>query len=209
MISVAIVEDDEIFSTGVQTLINTTSEFRCVAAYANAEEALARLPALAPNVVLMDINLPNASGVECVRKLKPLLPDTEILMLTALDDGEHICQAIQAGATGYLIKQGKPEELLTAIQELHNGGSPISAGIARKVMTALRQLGPAPNETDNLSQREREVLDSLAKGHRYKEVATDLNLSPHTVRTHVQHIYKKLHVQSRSAALKKHRQSGS
>ena len=206
MISVAIVEDDSVFAAGLETLLNSTSEFRCVAVCATAEAGLSQLPALTPDVVLMDINLPKASGVECVRQLKPVLPDTEILMLTALDDGEHICQAIQAGATGYLVKHGKPEELLAAIRELHNGGSPMSAGIARKVMSALKQLSPVVSETDNLSQREREVLNSLAKGHRYKEVAVDLKLSPHTVRTHIQHIYKKLQVQTRAAAVKKHRQ---
>ena len=205
MISVAIVEDDVVFSTGLQSLLGGAGEFRCVAVCASAEEALARVPPLAPDVVLMDINLPKASGIECVRELRQLLPQTEILMLTALDDGEHICQAIQAGASGYLTKHGQPLELLAAIKELHHGGSPMSAGIARKVLATLRQLGPASDETDNLSPRERQVLDALARGQRYKEVADELKLSPNTVRTHVQRIYKKLHVQSRAAALRKYR----
>lgn len=209
MISVAIVEDDRVFSDGVKTLLNSTRGFRCVAECSSAEDALARLPVLKPQVVLMDIQLPHASGIECVRELNALLPQTEIMMLTALDDNEHICQALMAGATGYLTKQGNAAELLDAITELHQGGSPMSAAIARKVVTALKQLGPASRETDKLSQREREVLDSLAKGHRYKEVADELKIANDTVRTHIQNIYKKLHVRSRAEAIRKHRRQNS
>lgn len=203
MISVALVENDALFAAGVQAFLSGSGCCECVAICPSAEDALTRLPTLRPQVVLMDIELPGASGVECVRQLKPQLPEAEILMLTVFTDHEHIFQSLVAGATGYLVKPGGPAELFDAIQELHGGGSPMSAAIARKVVTAFRQLGPAPEEPSALSLRERDVLNSLAKGHRYKEVAEELQVSFHTVRTHVQHIYKKLQVRSRAQAVNK------
>jgi DNA-binding NarL/FixJ family response regulator len=188
MISVAIVEDDLVYSAGVQTLLNSTTEFRCVAECPSAENALKRLPALKPDVVLMDIRLPKLNGIECVRQLNTLLPGTEIMMLTTLSDNDYVYQALTAGATGYLIKQGNPTELLEAIRDLHQGGSPMSAAIARKVVLAFKQFNSPAKDTETLSQREREVLDSLAKGHRYKEIALELNPTCDTVRTHIQNI---------------------
>lgn len=201
MITVAMVEDDAGYAAGVQKLLNDSGCFQCVAVCPNAEEALAHLPALNPDVVLMDIELPQATGVECVRQLRPLLPQTEILMLTVFQDNEHIFQALTAGATGYLCKPGTAAELLDAIQGLHDGGSPMSAAIARKVVTAFRSSPASLLPSSDLSQREREVLERLAQGRRYKEVAADLGLSTDTVRTHVNRIYKKLHVHSRTEAV--------
>jgi len=200
MITVAIVENDADYAAGVERLLRESGRFACVAVCPSAEEGLARLPALEPNIVLMDIDLPGASGVECVRQLRPLLPRTEILMVTVFQDNDHIFQALTAGATGYLVKPGGGTELLDAIQSLYEGGSPMSAAIARKVVTAFRTTTPpAPPDAD-LSLREREVLERLAQGRRYKEVAEELGLSFHTVRTHVRNIYKKLHVRSRGQA---------
>ena len=150
-------------------------------------------------------HLPGASGIECVRKLKGLLPNTNIMMLTAFGDQEHVYQALMAGATGYLTKPESSSDLLAAIAELHRGESPMSAGIARKVVTAFRRFGPPPQDVDNLSSREREVLAALAKGALYKEVADELQIAYDTVRTHVQNIYKKLHARSRSEAVEKYR----
>ena len=201
MITVAMVEDDAGDAAGVQQLLNGSGRFQCVALCPTAEEALACLPALKPDVVLMDIELPQATGVECVRQLRPLVPETQILMLTVFQDNDHIFQALRAGASGYLCKPDKPAMLLDAIEELHHGGSPMSAAIARKVVASFR-------EPDDLSEREREVLERLAQGRRDKEVAADFGLSVLTVRKHLQHIYRKLAVHSRAQAVRKLRGPG-
>lgn len=201
-ILVAIVEDDPSFAEGVRVLLSQHDEFRCVAVCPSAEAALASLPALRPQVVLMDIQLPHASGIECVRQLKELLPDTQVLMLTVFDDYSKVYQALVAGASGYLLKSAQPDELLAAIRELHAGGSPMSTAIARKVVAGFRQLALPPNGQEGLSPRESEVLGALARGSRYKEVAELLGLSYDTVRTHVRNIYKKLQVHSRAEAVR-------
>lgn len=202
MITVALVEDDASYAAGVQRTLEESGRCRCLAVCASAEDALARLPALGPQVVLMDIELPGANGVEGVRQLSARLPDTQFLMLTAFQDNQHLFPALAAGATGYLVKGQQAAELLAAIEELHAGGSPMSAGIARKVVTAFRREGTAPLPAAELSPREREILDCLAAGQRYKEIAESLGLSFHTIRAHVRHIYKKLHVRSRAQALR-------
>jgi len=201
-ILVAIVEDDPSFAEGIRVLLGQHDEFRCVAVCPSAEAALAALPALRPQVALMDIQLPQASGIECVRQLKQLLPETQILMLTVFDDYSRIYQALVAGASGYLLKRAQPAELLAAIRELHAGGSPMTTAIARKVVAGFRQLALAPNGQEGLSPRESEVLAALARGSRYKDVAELLGLSYDTVRTHVRNIYKKLQVHSRAEAIR-------
>lgn len=172
--------------------------------HGSAEEALAEIPKVKPEVVLMDINLPGANGVECVRRLKPHLPDTQIIMLTVYQKTEHIFNALAAGATGYMLKQTPPAELLTAIKEVHAGGSPMSSHIARKIVQSFQHAAPVTDEAASLSPREAEVLDLLAKGFLYKEIADQMKVSYATVHTHIRHIYEKLHVRSRTEAVAKH-----
>lgn len=202
-LSVAIVEDDSAFAEGVRELLDQSPGFRCAAVCRTAEDALTTLPTLHPRVALVDIHLPALSGIECVRRLKLLLPATELMMLTVVDDPGRIYQSLVAGATGYLLKGAPPQELLTAIRSLSDGGSPMSPAIARKVVAAFRHVPPAEGAADALSPREHEVLVALAGGCRYKEIASQLGISYDTVRTHVQHIYKKLHVHSRRSAARK------
>lgn len=161
----------------------------------------------------MDINLPGLSGVECVRRLKPVLNSMQIIMLTVYQNTEHVFNALTAGATGYLLKQTPPSELLAAIKDVHGGGSPMSSHIARKIVQSFQKPAPAAAEAENLSPREAQVLDLLAKGYLYKEIADQLNLTYATVHTHIRHIYEKLHVRSRTEAVAHHlgqaRSSGS
>ena len=202
-VTVAVVDDDARLTERVRRLLDTTEGFLCVAVCPTAEAALEALPPLRPRVVLMDIQLPEASGVDCVRQLKPLLPGSEFLMLTVVDDYEAVYRSLAAGATGYLLKGTGPEELLEAIRELVAGGSPMSGVIARRVLAAFRQFVPPPSGGTALTSREREVLEALATGSQYKEVADTLGLTYHTVRTHVQNIYKKLQVHSRAEAVRR------
>jgi DNA-binding NarL/FixJ family response regulator len=203
-ISVAIADDDAVFSDGVRFLLTQSGRFACVAMCASGEEALHRLPPLQPRVVLMDIQMPGMSGPECVARLKEHLPDTEIMMLTVFEEYDRVYEALAAGATGYLLKRTVPVELLGAIEDLLNGGSPMSGAIARKVVMTFRKLPDAPAEPPaHLSQREEEILHALAQGRRPKEIAADANVSVHTVRTHLQNIYKKLQVCTRREAIRK------
>ena len=202
-IKVAIVEDNREIREGLAVLINGSPGFACVATYPNAEEALDELSREAPDVVLMDIRLPQMSGIDCVARLKERLPALQIMMLTMYEDDELIFQSLLAGATGYVLKKTPPSELLKAIQSLHNGGSPMSSQIARKVVQAFQHLGKSRQEIEALTERETEILSYLAKGHHDKEIADTLFVSIETIRTHIRNIYKKLHVHSRTeAALK-------
>ena len=203
-IRVAIVEDNTEIREGLCTLINGFAGYRCVATYPDAEKALRGLPAQDVDVVLMDINLPGMSGIECVEELKEKCPDVQFMMLTVYEDDDRIFKSLMAGATGYILKKTPPSELLDAIRDLHNGGSPMSEGIARRVVQVFRQMGSSSRETENLSQRESEILSHLAKGYHDKEIAEKLFLSVETVRTHLRNIYKKLHVRSRTEAVLKY-----
>jgi DNA-binding NarL/FixJ family response regulator len=174
-----------------------------VSQYGNAEAALEALPKDQPNVVLMDINLPGMNGVECVRKLKQALPNTLVIMLTAYEDTENIFNSLASGASGYLLKRTSSAELLAAIQEVVKGGSPMTAHIARKVVQSFQKAGPSPQMTENLSQREQEVLDLLSQGLIYKEIAEKLGISYETVHTYVRRIYEKLQVRTRTEAVAK------
>jgi DNA-binding NarL/FixJ family response regulator len=202
-ITVSIVEDDaqtrEIFANW----INDAPGFRLAGDWGDAEKALGALPAKKPNVVLMDINLPGMSGVEAVRRLKPLLPETQFVMLTVYEDADHIYNALAAGATGYLLKQTPRAELLGAVEEVHRGGSPMTSNIARKVVQSFKQTA-ALRAPEELSSREQEVLDLLARGYLYKEIAERLNISVPTVNTYVRRMYEKLHVRSRAQAVAKY-----
>jgi DNA-binding NarL/FixJ family response regulator len=203
-ITVSIVEDDARVRDSLARLIDRSQGFRCVSQHPTAEQAIEELPGLKPAVVLMDINLPGMSGVECVRKLKEQIPQTQIVMLTVYEDTDLIGNALAAGATGYLLKQTPSAELLAGIREVHNGGSPMTSHIARKVVQLFRHpesLGPG---TDSLSPRERQVLDHLAEGYLYKEVAVALGISYDTVHTYIRRIFEKLHVHSRTEAVARH-----
>lgn len=184
--------------------------FRCLSEHAEAELALEALPRERPDVVLMDINLPGMSGIECVRRLKPLLPATQFMMLTVYEDADHIFDALTAGASGYLLKQTPRQELLTALQEIQAGGSPMTSNIARKVVQSFQRSPAAAGEPEGLSPREREVLDLLARGYLYKEIADALRISGPTVNTYIRRIYEKLHVRSRGQAVARlvHRPAG-
>ncbi len=202
-IKVAIVEDNDKIREGLATLIDGSEGFKCSETCESAEEALRRLPAYRPDVVLMDIQLPRMSGIECVEKLKEQNPEMQFMMLTVYEDDEKVFKSILAGASGYILKRTPPAELLEAIRELHEGGSPMSDQIARKVVQAFREMGKSSKETENLTDREMEILSFLAKGYHDKEIAEKFFLSVKTVRTHLRNIYKKLHVRSRTEAVLK------
>jgi DNA-binding NarL/FixJ family response regulator len=202
-IPVSIVEDDAPARGILGDWVQRAPGFRCVGRHACAEAALAALPIEKPSVVLMDINLPGISGIECVRRLKPLLPDTQFVMLTVYEDPEHIFNALAVGACGYLLKRVSRAELIEALQEVHAGGSPMSSNIARKVVQSFKRPAHQPSEAMKLSARELEVLELLACGYLYKEIAELLKISRPTVNTYIRRIYEKLHVCSRSQAVAK------
>ena len=200
-IAVSIIEDDASVRRILTEWLDLAEGFRFVSEYATAQGAVAHLPQDKPDVVLVDINLAGQSGIHCVRQLKPLMPKTQFLMLTVYEDSEHIFEALAAGATGYLLKRTKREDLLAGIREVYEGGSPMTSYIARKVVQAFQKPRTGKPEPDGLSPREREVLRLLARGYMYKEICDVLNLSMSTVNTHIHRIYEKLHVQSRSQAV--------
>ena len=198
--TVAIVEDNKNLREDLADLIASRKGFRCVGAFPSAEEALKSLPAKPADVVVMDINLPKMSGIECTRELKSRLPETEVVMLTMFDDTDLIFAALRAGASGYLLKRAAPTDLLTAIEQVRAGGSPMSPEIARQVVHFFQAEKPAPAGSEDLSERERELLSLLARGKQYKEIADQLGISTDTVRSHIRRIYRKLHVHSRTEA---------
>jgi DNA-binding NarL/FixJ family response regulator len=202
-ISVSIVEDDAAAREILADWMMHANGFKCVGRHGSVEEASETLPGENPSVVLMDINLPGASGIEGVRKLKPLLPNTQFVMLTVYEDADHVFDALAAGATGYLLKQTRREELLDSIKLVAAGGSPMTGNIARRVVEAFHQKIPTAPSSAELSQREREVLELLARGYLYKEIMSSLQVSRGTVNTYIRRIYEKLHVRSRSQAVAK------
>jgi DNA-binding NarL/FixJ family response regulator len=207
MIKVSIVEDDaKLRETLVRYFAGQTG-FRCLKAYPNAEAALADIPLHPPDVVLMDINLPGMSGIDCVPRLRRAVPHLKIIMLTVFEEGEQVFQALSAGAFGYLVKSNRPAKILEAIREVFDGGSPMSGHIARKVVQSFQMhataKAAAQAETETLTKRELEVLQGLSRGHPYKEIARELDISLSTVRTYIQRIYEKLHVHSQTEAVMK------
>ena len=205
-IRVALVEDQAGLRGSLQEALSNSEEVRCVAAFANAQEALAKLPSLAPDVVFMDINLPGMDGVSCVRELAKLLPDTLCVMLTVYDNTEAVFNSLQAGACGYLQKPVKARDLIAAAREVMAGGSPMTAKIARLIVQAFRKPASAPVLTETeaeLTSREQAVLDQLVAGYSYKEIGEKLQVSDHTVHFHIRNIYKKLQVRSRAQAVAK------
>jgi DNA-binding NarL/FixJ family response regulator len=203
-IRVSVVEDDARVRASLARLIDGAAAFRCVSQHESAEQAIDELPAVGPDVVLMDINLPGLSGVECVRRLKTLVPDVQVVMLTVYEDTDLIFAALAAGASGYLLKRTPPDELLGGIRDVYRGGSPMTSHIARKVVRSFLEVENGPTDEGALSPREREVLDHLAQGYLYKEIAGRLAISYETVHTYVRRIYEKLQVHSRTEAVAKH-----
>ncbi|MEI7899845.1 MAG: response regulator transcription factor [bacterium] len=204
VIRVAIVEDDAWIRNNLAREIGTTLGFSCLGAFATAEAALEAIPALSPDVVLMDINLPGMDGVQCVRRLKELCPEVQFLMLTVYEESESIFNSLLAGARGYLLKRTPMVELLEAIRQVQEGGAPMSDHIARKVVQYFNHMGTRASALEALSPREAQVLEKLASGASYKEVADLLSLSIDTVRMNVRNIYHKLHVHSRGEAVAKY-----
>jgi len=202
--NVALVEDDAGIRDNLVALLNGSPGYRCAGACGSAEVALAQIPHWKPDVVLMDINLPRMSGIECVARLKARMPDLLVLMLTVYEDGDSIFRALKAGASGYLIKRVATDKLLAAIDDACSGGSPMSCHIARKVVQFFHQAGPSDEVSENLSPRETEILELLVAGCFFKEIADRLGIGGETVRTHVNHIYRKLHVRSRTEAVVKY-----
>lgn len=201
-VRVAIVEDQRGLRDGLVALIGGTEGFTLVGAYGSMEDALPRLEADPPDVLLADIGLPGISGTEGVRRLKARLPALQILMLTVYADNDHVFEAVCAGACGYLLKDTPPTKLLEALREVCAGGAPMSPEIARKVVEMFQRVAPPPvTAPHRLSPREVEVLKLLAEGHVYKTAAAELNLSLDTVRFHIRNIYEKLHVHSKSEAV--------
>jgi DNA-binding NarL/FixJ family response regulator len=203
-IHIAVVEDDKTVREGLQMLLNGSLGFTCVAAYSNGEDALAGLPAVSPDVVLMDINLPGISGIECILALKEQKVPMQFIMLTVFEDTDDIFHSLSAGATGYLLKQTPPVKLLEAIQDVYRGGSPMSGEIARKVVQSFQHPLPNYATANSLTKREDEILSYLVKGYFYKEIAGLLFISVETVRTHIRNIYEKLQVRTRSEAILKY-----
>lgn len=203
-ITVSIVEDQEPLRNTLSRVLNRAEGFKCISTYGSAEAALEGLPKDAPEVVLQDINLPGMNGVECARKLKEIAPKIQIIMLTVYEDTENIFNALAAGASGYLLKRTSSAELLESIREVHRGGSPMTAHIARKVVQSFqREKSAAAAATEDLSPREREVLDCLSQGFLYKEIAEKLGISYETVHTYIRRIYEKLQVRTRTEAVAK------
>ncbi len=205
-IQVALVEDDAGVRANLAALLNGSPGFSCQAAYPDAAAALEGIPNSRPDVVLMDLNLPGMPGTECVRHLKSVAPDLPVLMLTVYDDSEQVFKSLMAGAMGYLLKRTPKDKLLEAIREINSGGAPMSRQIARRVVQFFQDLKEAPPmanrapEVNTLTQREEQVLQLLAKGFAYKEIAGQMDISFETVRTHVRSLYDKLHVHSRTEA---------
>jgi DNA-binding NarL/FixJ family response regulator len=201
MTTVVLIEDDRLLRQSLAKLIGDAPGYKCLGAFITAEEALEKIPQLWPDVVVSDINLPRMSGISCTRELKRLCPDTGVLILTVYDDSERIFEALRAGASGYLLKRSVAQEILSAIQDVKEGGVPMSSQVARKVVASFREPTQARQENDSLSEREEEILAQLSKGYANKEIAERMHVSVSTVRTHLRHIYEKLHVRSRAEAI--------
>jgi len=202
-ITIAIVEDEPQTRDCLTRLLARSSQVRCVGTYATGEEALAGIPEAKPEVILVDINLPKMSGIECVAKLTSLMPDLRVVMLTTYEDRDRIFDSLRAGASGYLLKKAGYADLIRAIEDVYQGGAPMTAQVARLVVRHFHRISKPASDVEQLTTREQELLELLAKGYSYKEIAQELSISTGTVNTHVKNIYRKLHVQSRMQAAAK------
>lgn len=203
MIKVAIVEDNRTLREGFETLINRSDDMRCICTCSTVEEALKQIPEAKPDVVLMDIQLPDGTGIECTATIKEQLPNLQVVVVTVYEDSDRIFRALQAGACGYLLKRAKPERIVQAVREAHNGDVPMTPEIARKVIGQFQTQARAVSDVDKLTTRENEVLRHVMHGMTNKEIAEHMHVAVATIKFHLQHIYEKLHVHSRTeAALK-------
>jgi DNA-binding NarL/FixJ family response regulator len=200
-IRVAIVEDIREIRDSLRVLINGSAGFKCIHVFPDAEEALEKMPPAEVDVVLMDISLPQMNGIECMKILKKRMPDVQFMMCSVHDDDDHIFNALQSGAAGYILKRTSPAQILEAISDMFAGGSPMSSEIARRVVAIIQKQGKTPDEAELLTDREKEILDLLAQGYLYKEIATELFISKLTVKKHIHNIYDKLQVQNRTEAI--------
>ena len=203
-ITICIVEDDAELRESISRYINASPGFKCLGAYVSAEEALAAIPSQKPKIAIVDINLPGMNGIQCVKNLTEILPGLQIMMFTVYEDTNQIFDALAAGACGYLLKSTRPEKLLEAIREIVQGGAPMTSHIARKVVQAFKPAASTPSAVNHLSVREQQVLDLLAQGYPYKGIAANMGLGLGTIRTYIQRIYEKLHVQCRTDAVVKY-----
>ncbi|MGB4846942.1 MAG: response regulator transcription factor [Saprospiraceae bacterium] len=202
-ITISIVEDLDEVRDGLTQFISLNAEFKMLKTFSTAEEAVKEIPRLKPEIVIMDINLPGMNGIECIRQVKDLSPGTQFMMFTVYENDEKVFEALKAGASGYLLKNTGLLQMIEAIKELHEGGSPMSSNIARKLVSVFHEKEKIAQEINTLSSRENEVLQWLSKGLLYKEIADKLSISVATVRQHIHRIYEKLHVQNRTEALNK------
>lgn len=202
--TVIVVEDDTGLREQLLKILASASDIKCIGAFSSGEDALPGILQKRPDVVLMDIQLPGMSGIQCVSEIKKVIPELQIIMVTIYEDSERIFMALKAGASGYLVKSSPPEQLIAAIRDAYTGGAPMSSHIARKVVHHFHQIGPSAQESANLSPREQEVLDLLARGLIYKQIGSKLNIGVETVRTHVKNICQKMHVHGRLQAVAKH-----
>lgn len=202
-ISIAIVEDLDAVRNGLKDFISLSTDFLVVGVFKTGEEALAHLPEINPDIVIMDINLPGMNGIECIRQVKGKSPGTQFMMFTVYENDEKVFEALKAGASGYLLKNTGLLEIVESVKELYDGGSPMSANIARKLVNLVRDTGKETHFMDVLSPREKEILQLLAKGLLYKEISYQLQITTGTVRIHIHKIYEKLHVQNRTEAINK------
>lgn len=203
-IKIVIVEDDAEIRTTLADVLGRAANLKLLATFPNGETAVAEIPQLKPDVVLMDINLGKLSGIECVERLKPDLPQTQFIMLTVYEDSDRIFRALTAGASGYLVKRTPPQKIIESIHEVHGGGSPMTPQIARRVVQHFRRAPETTSDLGKLSPREKEILEQLAKGYLYKEIVDNLGISLDTVRTYIRGIYTKLQVHSRTEAVLKY-----
>ncbi len=208
MTTVAIVEDNAVVGASLRRIVESAPDCTCTGVWRSGEEALEKVPAFRPDVVLMDIHLPGLTGIETTARLKQQLPGLLVIMVTVYRDHDKIFDALKAGACGYLLKRSSPDEVRRAIADVRTGGAPMSAEIARRVVEAFHRQPEPPGEEANLSKRETEILDLLTQGLANKEIADRLGLSIETVRVHLRRIYDKLHVHSRTEAAMKYRDAG-
>ena len=202
-ITVVIVEDKDDIRNSLRVLINSSTQCECEHVYADAEQALEEIPYREPDVVLMDIQLPGMSGIECIRQIKSINPAIQFMMMTVYEDAENIFKSLEAGASGYLLKNTSPKKILEAIVELKEGGSPMSGEIARKVVASFQTNLPDHSEKEKLTTREYEIVELLSKGFLYKEIADQLSISVGTVKQHIHNTYEKLQVNNRTEAINK------